>query len=301
LGAAIISPHLILLRSAEATAAVTAHGGCLAAYAVGGFDILRPLRDQQPGRVDPRATGGFPLVPYSNRIKAGRFRFQGIDFRLPLNSSGHPHSMHGVGWQSPWHVERQDDDRVVLTLDYSGDGWPFAFTARHTVALQGADLRIDLALTNRSDRPMPAGLGLHPYFPRHGGATLQAGVTHVWLTDATGLPKDRVPCPDGWGLAKGTDVANLHCDNQFEPWDRHARIAWPADGMVVDLTASDGLNRLGVYAPGGQDFLCVEPISHITDAVNRATSGRPAAETGMRILDPGESWQVWCLLSPRSV
>lgn len=239
------------------------------------------------------------MLPYANRIKNGRFRFAGIDYRLPLNFGDHPHSIHGVGWQSVWRLVRQEDQLVELALDYRGDGWPFPFRARQTFSLQGGELLHALDITNLADQPMPAGMGMHPYFPRHRGARLQADITHVWLIDDTCIPVERVPCPGRWNLGAGADVDALQCDNQFEPWTGRACISWPDDGMSAELTASEDLNRLGVYAPEGQDFVCVEPISHITDAFNRTADGGPPAETGMRVLEPGETWGVWLRLSPR--
>jgi aldose 1-epimerase len=52
------------------------------------------------------------------------------------------------------------------------------------------------------------------------------------------------------------------------------------------MQASAGLGRLVVYVPPGQDFFCVEPLSHVPDALNR-----PAGmETGLQVLGPGETW-----------
>ena len=123
----------------------------------------------------------------------------------------------------------------------------------------------------------------------------------VWLTDETYLPTERVPCPDHWNLSAGADVDvdGLLCDNQFEPWNRRARIVWPEENMSVALAASEGLERLVVYAPKGEDFFCVEPVSHMTGAFNRAADGE--ANTGMRLLAPGESWCVSMNFTPRTI
>lgn len=219
-------------------------------------------------------------------------------YQLPLNFGDHPHSIHGVGWQLSWRLKRQAPDRIVLELAYDGAGWPFAFHATQTVALDGATLHHELTLTNRADVPAPAGLGMHPYFPRHGRATLTADVHGVWLTEDTCLPTERVPCPSHWNLSAGANADKLHCDNQFETWDRRARIVWPDENMSAELTASDDLDRLVVYAPAEEDFFCVEPVSHMTDAFNRSADGMSNEETGMRILEPGETWRVWMKLSP---
>ena len=41
-----------------------------------------------------------------------------------------------------------------------------------------------LALTNRDHRPMPAGMGLHPYFPKSPGTILTFDATGLWPADA---------------------------------------------------------------------------------------------------------------------
>jgi aldose 1-epimerase len=43
-----------------------------------------------------------------------------------------------------------------------------------------------------------------------------------------------------------------------------------------------------VYAPPGRGFVAVEPVTHQTDAFNRAAAGAP--DTGTRILAPGQSF-----------
>jgi len=45
---------------------------------------------------------------------------------------------------------------------------------------------------------------------------------------------------------------------------------------------------LHIYAPPGEDFFCVEPVSHRPDALNAAD---PAAE-GVRVLAPGKSHSI---------
>jgi len=293
-----ISGTVFTLNTDEARLAVTLSGGCILAYGVGEFDILRPFAGPADGPVGPGDTASFPLVPYSNRIREGRFAFGGRDYCLPLNFGDHPHSIHGVGWRSRWSLAGHTETSIVLDLDHDGEGWPFPFRATQTFTLDGADLLQELAITNTSGGPMPAGLGFHPYLPRHRGARLTADVASVWLIDGTCLPTDRVPCPERWDLGEGADVDALECDNVFEPWDGRARMAWPEDGMAVDLTASADLDRLVVYAPPGGDFFCVEPVSHMTDAVNHAAHGLDRDQAGLRVLEAGEAWNVWMRLSP---
>jgi aldose 1-epimerase len=296
---------IIQIGTQEAQAAVTLAGGCIAAYRLTSnnneFDLLRPLIHGAKGKIDPLAASSFPLIPYSNRIKNGHFHFRGQAYQLPLNFGDHPHSIHGVGWQMPWHLKWFDDQAVEIDVSCDGSRWPFAFYATQTIRLDGKELRHEIALTNSGDTAMPVGLGMHPYFPRHGNAILTADVKAVWLTDETCLPTERVSCPENWKLSDGARVDRLFCDNQFEPWDGRAHIAWPDENMSLDIKASDDLDRLIVYAPEGENFFCVEPVSHMTDAFNRSADGMPPETSGMRVLEPGETWRVWMELSPSAL
>ena len=60
------------------------------------------LRPTPPAAVRARLalqTAAFLLVPYSNRIRAGRFAFRGRAVALPLNRPPERHAIHGHGWQ----------------------------------------------------------------------------------------------------------------------------------------------------------------------------------------------------------
>ena len=43
-----------------------------------------------------------------------------------------------------------------------------------------------------------------------------------------------------------------------------------------------------VYTPPGRGYFCVEPVTHMTDAINRMD----VAGHGLRVLAPGETLQV---------
>ncbi len=299
---------IITISSSEASASLCLSSGCLTHYSFNrtpenSFNVLRPFTAQSDENIDPLKTSSFPLIPYSNRIKNGHFSYDGIDYQVPLNFGEHPHSIHGVGWQSLWNLKQQSESSVTITLDYAGPGWPHAFSATQTIALDGKTLTHKISLSNTSDTAFPAGLGMHPYFPRHGGAILQADVDSVWLNDETCMPIELAPISnhndtDHWNLSEGSAVETLLCDNLFQTWSRKAHISWPNDGVSVDLTASNDLDRLMVYAPEGENFFCVEPVSHITDAFNLSDQGMSKGDSGSKTLAPGENWTVWMKLTP---
>jgi len=238
----------------------------------------------------------FPLVPYSNRIRGGRFSFQGREIALPLNFGGSPHSIHGHGWQAPWRIVETGPDRLVLSYRHAPDAWPFAYESRQVLRLSEDALEIGLDVRNLGRCDMPAGLGLHPYFPLRGRARVRAAVSGVWLTDGEVMPIGRASPPPRWDLRAGAEVAGMDIDNAFDGWDGTARIDWPDAGAALTISAGGPLGHLVVFAPPGRDFFCVEPVSHMTDAFNLANAG--TEETGMRVLAPGATLSARVAFSP---
>ena len=58
----------------------------------------------RPGAAAGNSTraAAFPLVPYSNRIREGRFSFRDRAVVVPLNRPPERHAIHGHGWQAGW-------------------------------------------------------------------------------------------------------------------------------------------------------------------------------------------------------
>lgn len=283
-----------------------ASGGCIARFSVrtpsGEVDILRPLTGDAlaGGRaepVDPRDTACFPLVPYSGRVRDGRFVWGGREVQERLNFAPEPHAIHGHGWQQPWRVEACGDDTATLAYTHEPGGWPYAYTARQQFRLAPPDglnilctLEMTVSLTNESQDTMPAGLGLHPYFPRTRDARLSADVSGVWLTDDDVMPVERASLPSNMTLPDGINIDETPLDNAFTGFGGSAEIEWPGRGLKVRLRAGSPLSFLVVYTPPGEDFFCVEPVSNCTDAFNLAAGGRD--DTGTLTLAPGQTVQA---------
>ena len=246
---------------------------------------LRPATDAdlRAGAADRLAC--FPLVPFSNRVRAGRFDFGGRAIRLPLNPSRPPHALHGHGWQAAWTVAERGADRLAIEYDHAAGAWPFPYHVRQDFALTRDELRITLSIANAGAEAMPVGLGLHPYFPRTARCRLSASVGAMWATDAEVMPTSLIGADPRLATDDGLPLAEVALDNVFTGWRRQATIVWPERGARLSIDADPPLDFLVVYSTPGKDFFCVEPASHCTDAFNLAAQGR--TDTGFRTLDPG--------------
>jgi aldose 1-epimerase len=255
------------------------------------------LRLPAAGAVEPYQLSAFPLVPYSNRIRDGRFSFGGRSVQLPLNRPPEPHAIHGHGWQAAWQPVAVDETAAELEYRHPAGAWPWPYRARQRFVLAPERLTVELSLTNEGDSAMPAGLGWHPYFVRTPEATLSASVRGMWLTDAETMPTMLV-APVTPDPAAGLAVDRVPLDNCFVGWDHRARLEWPEWGAALVMTASPPLDCLVVFTPPGRPFFCAEPVSHVTDAINLAAGGR--RDTGLRTLAPGESLGATMTLAPET-
>jgi aldose 1-epimerase len=271
-------------------------GGSIGAFTVKDRPILRATPDEALTDANVRLASCYPLVPYSNRIRDARLSFNGQTFPLTRNFGDSPHSIHGVGWQRPWRIEAATPTRATLALEHTASddaapAWPWSFCARQTFDLAGdevhACLTMTLTIANAGDSAFPYGLGWHPFFPRDPTTTLQFGATSVWRNDVTELPVERIAAQSAWSFRDPAPLGDATIDNVFVGWDGRATVRSAPDTSVT-VDADSACACLVVYAPAGRDFLAIEPVTHETDAFNRAAAG--AQHTGIRVLAPGAAY-----------
>ncbi|MEO8836308.1 MAG: aldose 1-epimerase [Caldimonas sp.] len=225
------------------------------------------LRSSEPARLAvSREAAMYPLVPYSNRLGYRRFRWRGHDYTTAANVPDSPHSMHGVGWQRPWRIVSSSVLEVILELHHAGDAdWPFAFTARQYFSLTAESFSVRMQLVNDAAVDQPVGIGWHPYFVKRARSRLHVELSARWDTDATLLPTRKVAQP---GI--DSDLSHLDFDNCFEGWRGPARIR----DERFSLQLASSLPYLVVYTPPEREYFCVEPVSHVNNAIHM---GDPAA------------------------
>ena len=97
------------------------------------------------------------------------------------------------------------------------------------------------------------------------------------------LPTRRVPQQGIDG-----DVAHLSFDNCFEGWRGAARIR----DEKLSLRLSSSLPYLVVFTPESKPYYCVEPVSHVSNAIHMSD---PVAH-GLRALEPGATLDAWMKL-----
>ena len=254
-------------------------GGCIEGLWFYGIPVLR---SSTPGTLtNVRHSASYPLVPYSNRLAQAQLLWNGSTQPLVKNFAGEAHAIHGVGWQKPWQILEADSSRAKLSLVHLPDAsWPFAFEALQTFRLKDHTVEVTLSITNQASTAAPVGLGWHPYFTKRADTSVQFAATGMWKMGNDKLPTERT---GSTGLNR--DCAPLMIDNCFDGWSGSAMVR---DALLTTRLDSD-LRRLVVYTEPPKDFIAIEPVSHVNNAMNQAGQH---GELGVVVLAAGQSWQA---------
>lgn len=257
-------------------------GGSISAFE---DDCDRPILRKSNSRAENVLdAASFPLVPFVNRIRGGRFSFRGREVRLEPNMAGDPSPLHGQGWLGEWRVQRQDEVSAVLSFAHEAGEWPWDYEARQEFALDEGGLSVSLTCRNRSSEPMPCGLGQHPYFPCGPETRIDTRVTDVWTIDEHVLPVEKVPADGRFGLADRL-VCGQGLDHGFGGWGGEARLSdptWPHELRLSSPTA----RFFQLYSPTEGGIFVAEPVSHANAALNAPEEEWP--ELGIEVLEPAE-------------
>lgn len=271
----------VILRSGAMRCEVSAQlGAAIAGLWRNDIPVLRSTPAHTLSQV--RLSGCFPLVPFSNRVGHASLRWNGTSHPLVCNFAPEPHAIHGVAWMRPWQVLEADESFALLSFEHRADAnWPFDFDCSQALRLGPDALELTLSATNQSGQPAPFGLGWHPYFVKRPGSRVRFAAAGRWEMGADKLPTERTS-------SSGIDslCCDLDIDHCFDGW--HGEVVLQDSEMTVRLRSS--LDHLVVFTNATRDFVAIEPVSHVNNAVNMAGADTTRMQhLGVRILQPGQS------------
>lgn len=246
-------------------------GGQLAWLRQDGVDLLNaPSADIENPL--PRDLAMFPMTPFAGRVENAEFSWRGETYKLPAHAD-EPHSLHGTGWQAAWEIVEQTECSVLL--EHAGAIGPLKHVSRLEYRVSGEGLATTLSVTNTADRPLPFGLGLHPWFPSEGAGEMRFAAERFWLEAPGGIPADAISLPPELDFAQGGPPFSHWRNNCYEGWGRELTVAYPAKDFAVQMTASETLDWLMVFNPVDWGTFCLEPQSQLPAAHNKAGEGAP--------------------------
>jgi aldose 1-epimerase len=262
-------------------------GGSMTEFRLDEKPLMRPTSADAIASLGARGCASYPLVPYSNRLRDNRFTFAGRTYALPATLNGQ--AIHGVGWRRPWQVAAATTGHATLAYEHTPDAdWPFAFRAEQHFALAPDGLSCRFVARNLAPHEAPMGFGPHPFFARPPGTSLRFSARLVWQHDEKKIPTHATNVPPAWDFSAGRDLDSFALDHCFSDWGGNAEILLPY--ARIAMTADPSFRHLIVFIPEGRDFFAVEPVTNLTDGLNRmhneAQDGK--SMSNIFLLAPGE-------------
>jgi aldose 1-epimerase len=230
----------------------------------------------------------FVMAPFANRIDAGHFVFGGQAIKMPINRANQNVAIHGVARNRAWQVVAQRDDALELSLRVDDPDYPFHFDARQHYQVTSDGWSTLLSVTNRGSKPLPFGLGHHPYFRRAPDTVVNFKARGYFPTD----PVRNLPItPSGAADAAQNEVRleardSVGLDKHYYGWSGEARVSWPDIGLSLDVLANRSLGNAHLYFSPDEESVCVEPVSHVPDVHNHPEWG---SYGGLTVLAPGKT------------
>ncbi|MDQ6526590.1 aldose 1-epimerase family protein [Nocardioides sp. LHD-245] len=285
---------------------LTSHG--YRAVVTQGCGALRSLTYDDRELVDGFAEHAMPtggrgqlLVPWPNRIRDGRYAFEGTTQQLALTEPKRGSASHGlVRWVS-WTLTSAAEDRVELSYFLPAQtGYPWALALTTTYRLGGEGLTVTQAATNLATTAAPYASGAHPYLLAGPGPCddweVELDAATVLEVDPERLlPTGRTSAAGLIASPLGGTVLNHAVTDLARDADGRATVTLRSGGSGVALWVDERHRWLQVYT--GDDTgtprvsVAVEPMTAPPDAFNSgddlvvlAPGATYAASWGIRAL-----------------
>lgn len=252
----------------------------------------RPVTvDADPQQLPPKSSGAV-LVPWPNRIRDGRYAFDGSQFQLPLTEPAAGNASHGLVKWVRWGCQDLAPDALTLVHDLVPQtGYPFELRLELRYALDPvAGLTVRLTALNTGVSAAPFGAGFHPYLDLAGHpldtAELLVPADTVLLTDDRQIPISRQSVAGtGFDFRVLRPIGDDRLDHGYADLIGQSALLRTSERTIA-VSWDSRFTHLQVFTPPfitpGRNAVAIEPMSCPADAFN---SGQDLVR-----LAPGESW-----------
>ena len=248
-----------------------------------------PYADIAEQKAKPAMLGNPFLAPWANRLDHEGFYFEGHHY--PLNPD--LKNYRGDGNKQPIHGMLLYTDRWTL-VEAKASGteahatsrlefwkypdlmaqFPFAHSLEMTYRLKDGALEVATTIRNLSHSAMPVAIGFHPYFqitdaPRDEWQVTMPAREQVVLSPTLVPTGERKPNPYTSPFA----LKGVQLDDVFTNLSgREFVVKGKSQRIVVEYGPKYPVAV--VYAPAGRAFICFEPMTGVTNAINLAHAGK---------------------------
>lgn len=280
-------------------------GGTLRSWRRGGREVLAGFAADAP--ID--AGRGQQLIPWPNRIRDGRYSFDGVERQLPITEVTLGNASHGLLRWAPWQLRDRGASHLTMGVTlHPSPGWAWTLEVTTTYAVAPEGLSVTTVATNHSDAVAPFGAGWHPYVRTESCPVEQVRVS---IPAAEYVTVDERLLPTGIELVDGTpydfreprEVGSVRLDTAYRGLGADDDGRWRVHVDLPDGTRHTVWGELEAF-PWLQVFTGKAEAQHAPPhgiAVEPMTCPPDAFNSGIALvrLEPGQSWTgTWGISAP---
>jgi len=274
-------------------AVVTEVGATLRRYQVAGRDVVNGFAADEV----VKGGRGQNLLPWPNRIRDGRYTFDGVAQQLALSEPARHNASHGLARHVPWVLVEHTGDSVTLGVRvFPQPGWPGTLEARVTYQVGPTGLAVAVEADNAGAAAFPFGYAAHPYLTV-GERTVDE--VSLSLPAASYLEVDERLLPTVVSSVAGSELdfrtgsvlGAAKIDTAFTDLERDADGRWRVGISLgerrTELWGDEAMTWVQVFTGGPYRTwsVAVEPMTCGPDAFNAGPT-----HADLIRLEPGESF-----------
>ena len=245
------------------------------------FPILRSPKKAEDLLSKDRYVYGNPLLLPPNRVKDGKFLFEGKEYNLPINEPERGNHLHGLFTDAPFYVTKHTDTELMCFYQNQGERFPFDFTIFFHYTISQSGLLLKINVQNDGPWPMPLAMGFHTTFTEPAGF-FSIPLGKRWERDERFLPTGNLV-----ELNEKEKRLTKGCHSDGGPLTGYFTAAehWAQIGDFR-LETSEQFDQWVLFnGGGGQGYLCIEPQIGCVNGLN--------FPHGCRTIKAGQTERCW--------
>jgi aldose 1-epimerase len=269
----------LILKHKNVFANVETVGAYLSVLEIDGHNILKPADDGISTH-----GGSAVLVPFSGRVKNGKYFFEGHEYILPLNDNM-GNSIHGFVRKSNFTVIKERKDEIVLRTEITEESYPTSLILDVKYRAYSNKFLSSFTVANTGSKNSPLIVGAHPYFTvSNNWKLLFSKPLFEFLAKEYYFPNGKIV------------RANQKYSNEPSSFYEHlfykggGKISLINEDAVIEIMRHN-MDYLTIYTGEFTEgkSIAIEPQSGIPDAYNSGI--------GLKIIKPRERMNFWFTIS----
>jgi aldose 1-epimerase len=242
---------------------------------------------------------GILLAPFPNRLRHGKYSFEGTDYQFPINDKGTGTALHGFISQSSFELGKVETNEKSASVSchtiYDGKHtyFPFPFKAEVQYKIDDkGEFRMHFSIMNTGRSNMPVGLGWHPYFNL--SKKVNDTVLKLPSLDIIEIDKNMIPTGEKNSFIvfeSPTKIDHFVLDNCFklDEESKLAKVVLEGEYGRLTYTQNTDIPYLQVFTPPHRQSIALEPMTCNVDAFNNGD--------GLKILAPNDIIILECQIN----